>query len=75
MASAVLAAIAQEARSAGDGDERLGGGTAKIQNSLAGARLVLVVGEDNAAARAAYQRLGFVERDRAVLALVAPPQT
>ena len=75
VASAVLAAIAQEARSAGDGDERLGGGTAKIQNSLAGARLVLVVGEDNAAARAAYQRLGFVERDRAVLALVAPPQT
>lgn len=64
VASAVLAAIAHEVR----------GGAAAAPDG-AGARLVLVVGEDNAAARAAYQRLGFVERDRAVMVLVAPPQS
>ncbi|MBL8621649.1 MAG: GNAT family N-acetyltransferase [Myxococcales bacterium] len=65
VASAVLAAIAREVR----------GGRAAAPDRPAGARLVLVVGEDNAAARAAYQRLGFVERDRAVMVLVAPPQS
>lgn len=57
VASAVLAAIAAEARAGGR------------------ARLVLVVGADNAPARAAYRRLGFVESDRAVTVLVAPPQS
>lgn len=71
VASAVLAAIADEVREGGR--DRGGGGA--TENSLADARLVLVVGEDNAAARAAYQRLGFVERDRAVMVLVAPPQS
>ncbi len=66
VASAVLTAIAGEARNQNQNEN---------QNSLAGARLVLVVAEDNAAARAAYQRLGFVERDRAVMVLIAPPQT
>lgn len=99
VASAVLAAIATEARGG------TGTGTATATETAAaaatetaavtatetgtetrtatetadtetgGARLVLVVAEDNAAARAAYQRLGFVERDRAVMVLVAPPQS
>lgn len=68
VASAVLTAIAREARNQNQNQN-------ENQNSLAGARLVLVVAEDNAAARAAYQRLGFVERDRAVMVLIAPPQT
>ena len=38
-------------------------------------RLVLVVGEDNPPARAAYRRLGFVDGDRATTALRAPAQT
>ncbi|MBK9031454.1 MAG: GNAT family N-acetyltransferase [Myxococcales bacterium] len=42
------------------------------QRAAGRTRLVLVVAEDNAPARAAYQRLGFVERDRAVNALRPP---